>query len=81
MKATFDSPCYFAYLSGCNDIKEGDEIHHEGFRMSWHPECDPETNWANQPDDVSVKHPEISTKHDVCFKEISPCFRRNKRLS
>ena len=42
MKATFDSPCYFAYLSGCNDIKEGDEIHHEGFRMSWHPECDPE---------------------------------------
>ena len=47
MKATFDSPCYFSYLSGCDDIKKGDEIHHVGFRMSWHPECDPEAKPAS----------------------------------
>ena len=40
--ANFDSPCYFSYLTGCGDIKEGQPIFHAGMRMSWHRKCEPQ---------------------------------------
>ncbi len=41
-RASFDSPCYFSYLSGCDDIKAGDEMINRGYRMNWHIRCQPE---------------------------------------
>tara|TARA_Y100000593_G_C4298056_1_gene331769 strand:+ start:1630 stop:1800 length:171 start_codon:yes stop_codon:yes gene_type:complete len=39
--AKFDSPCYFSYLSGCNDIKSGELIVNRGYAMNWHKTCQP----------------------------------------
>ena len=39
IEAKFESECYFSYLSGCGDIKEGDWIINRGYRMNWHKRC------------------------------------------
>ncbi len=39
--AKFNSPCYFSYLTGCDDIHEGDTIFHIGSHMNWHRKCEP----------------------------------------
>ena len=37
----YDSDCYFSYLTGCDDIKQGQPIYHAGYGMNWHRKCEP----------------------------------------
>ena len=38
--------CYYSYMTGCGDIKEGDFIYWEGPNMAWHRKCMTEDYYA-----------------------------------